>query len=155
MKPRVPKSQPCWTGLHDLQDYLNGRSEPNVSTVEAACYSTPEESGLRVETLPFENVPHQSRLFLDYLKIESRCDVFILQPFASITSWRNAYRKSSPRIKSIEARFAMSRAMNQRWGAARQRWRTSGCFASQTASRLFQVSRRVFLLVHSTQSTKR
>ena len=39
-----------------------------MSTVEAACYSTPEESGLRVETLPFEKIPHQSRLFLDYLK---------------------------------------------------------------------------------------
>src|ERR1043166_2601502 len=38
-----------------------------LSTVEPACYSTPEESGLRVETLPFERVPHQTRLFLDYL----------------------------------------------------------------------------------------
>ena len=38
-----------------------------MSTAEPACYSTPEESGLRVETLPFERVPHQSRLFLDYL----------------------------------------------------------------------------------------
>ena len=38
-----------------------------MSTVEAACYSTPEESGLRVETLPFTEVPHQTRLFLDYL----------------------------------------------------------------------------------------
>ena len=39
-----------------------------LSTAEAACYSTPEESGLRVETLPFDQIPHQSRLFLDYLK---------------------------------------------------------------------------------------
>jgi len=39
-----------------------------LSTAEAACYSTPEESGLRVETLAFERVPHQSRLFLDYLR---------------------------------------------------------------------------------------
>ncbi len=39
-----------------------------MSTAEAACYSTPEESGLRVETLAFERVPHQSRLFLDYLR---------------------------------------------------------------------------------------
>src|SRR6185503_15660750 len=39
-----------------------------LSTAEAACYSTPEESGLRVETLPFDLIPHQSRLFLDYLK---------------------------------------------------------------------------------------
>jgi bacillithiol synthase len=39
-----------------------------VSTTEAACYSTPEEAGLRVETVPFEAIPHQSRLFLDYLR---------------------------------------------------------------------------------------
>jgi bacillithiol biosynthesis cysteine-adding enzyme BshC len=38
-----------------------------LSTVEPACYGTPEESGLRVETIPFERIPHQSRLFLDYL----------------------------------------------------------------------------------------
>ena len=39
-----------------------------MSASETACYSTPEESGLRVETLPFENIPQQSRLFLDYLR---------------------------------------------------------------------------------------
>ncbi|MDQ5844609.1 MAG: bacillithiol biosynthesis cysteine-adding enzyme BshC, partial [Acidobacteriota bacterium] len=38
-----------------------------MSTAEPACYSTPEESGLRVETLSFDRIPHQSRLFLDYL----------------------------------------------------------------------------------------
>ncbi|MDQ6651178.1 MAG: bacillithiol biosynthesis cysteine-adding enzyme BshC [Acidobacteriota bacterium] len=39
-----------------------------MSTAETACYSTPEESGLRVETLSFDRIPHQSRLFLDYLR---------------------------------------------------------------------------------------
>jgi bacillithiol biosynthesis cysteine-adding enzyme BshC len=39
-----------------------------VSATESACYSTPEESGLRVETLSFERIPHQSRLFLDNLR---------------------------------------------------------------------------------------
>jgi bacillithiol biosynthesis cysteine-adding enzyme BshC len=38
-----------------------------LSTAEPACYSTPEESGLRVETLSFDRIPHQTRLFLDYL----------------------------------------------------------------------------------------
>ncbi len=38
-----------------------------MSTTEAACYSTPEEAGLRVEALSFADIPHQSRLFLDYL----------------------------------------------------------------------------------------
>jgi len=39
-----------------------------LSTAEPACYSTPEESGLRVETLAFDLVPHQTPLFLDYLR---------------------------------------------------------------------------------------
>jgi bacillithiol biosynthesis cysteine-adding enzyme BshC len=39
-----------------------------LSTAEPACYSTPEEAGLHVETLSFESIPQQSRLFLDYLR---------------------------------------------------------------------------------------
>ncbi len=39
-----------------------------MSTTEAACYSTPKEAGLRIESLPFDRIPHQSRLFLDYLR---------------------------------------------------------------------------------------
>ena len=39
-----------------------------MSTTELACHSTPEEAGLRVERLAFDAVPHQSRLFLDYLR---------------------------------------------------------------------------------------
>jgi bacillithiol biosynthesis cysteine-adding enzyme BshC len=38
------------------------------TAVEPACYSTPEEAGLRVESLPFDHIPHQTRLFLDYLR---------------------------------------------------------------------------------------
>lgn len=39
-----------------------------TTTTEPACYSTPEEAGLRVERLPFARIPHQSKLFLDYLE---------------------------------------------------------------------------------------
>ena len=39
-----------------------------MSTAETACHSTPEQAGLRVETLPFDQIPQQTRLFLDYLK---------------------------------------------------------------------------------------
>jgi bacillithiol synthase len=38
-----------------------------MSTSEPACQSTPEAAGLRVERLAFARVPHQSKLFLDYL----------------------------------------------------------------------------------------
>jgi len=39
-----------------------------LSTTETACHSTLEEAGLRVETVSFEQIPQQSRLFLDYLR---------------------------------------------------------------------------------------
>jgi bacillithiol synthase len=39
-----------------------------LSTAETACYSTPEESGLRIESISFDSIPHQTRLFLDYLR---------------------------------------------------------------------------------------
>jgi bacillithiol synthase len=39
-----------------------------LSTAETACHSTPQEAGLRVETLSFDQVPQQTRLFLDYLR---------------------------------------------------------------------------------------
>jgi bacillithiol biosynthesis cysteine-adding enzyme BshC len=38
-----------------------------MSRTLPACFSTPEEAALRIEALPFERIPHQSRLFLDYL----------------------------------------------------------------------------------------
>jgi bacillithiol synthase len=38
-----------------------------VTTTESACHGTPEGAALRVERLPFRDVPHQSRLFLEYL----------------------------------------------------------------------------------------
>src|SRR2546429_9514832 len=39
-----------------------------LSTAEPACHSTPEQAGLRVETVPFDQIPQQSKLFLDYLR---------------------------------------------------------------------------------------
>ncbi len=38
-----------------------------MSTTEPACHATTEGAGLRIELLPFARVPHQTRLFLDYL----------------------------------------------------------------------------------------
>jgi bacillithiol synthase len=47
-----------------------------LSTAETACHSTPQEAGLRVETLSFDQIPLQTRLFLDYLR-----DPAALRPF--------------------------------------------------------------------------
>ena len=39
-----------------------------MNATETACHSTPQEAGLRIETLSFERIPQQTRLFLDYLR---------------------------------------------------------------------------------------
>ena len=89
-----------------------------MSTAEPACYSTPEESGLRVETLPFENIPHQSRLFLDYLK-----DPVALRKF--YPSAVRFHHELAQRVPEVLSAYRTDRekvcdalaAMNQRWGA--------------------------------------
>ena len=89
-----------------------------MSTAEAACYSTPEESGLRVETLPFERIPHQSRLFLDYLN-----DPVALRRF--YPSAVRYHHELAQRVPEVLAAHQVDRnkvadalmAMNQRWGA--------------------------------------
>jgi bacillithiol biosynthesis cysteine-adding enzyme BshC len=39
-----------------------------LTTAETACKSTPQSANLRIETLPFDKIPQQTRLFLDYLR---------------------------------------------------------------------------------------
>ncbi|HEV8429538.1 MAG TPA: bacillithiol biosynthesis cysteine-adding enzyme BshC [Pyrinomonadaceae bacterium] len=90
-----------------------------MSTAEPACYSTPEESGLRVETIPFDQIPHQSRLFLDYLK-----DPVALRRF--YPSAVRFHHELPLRSSEVLAAYRVDRsavcnalaAMNQRWGAA-------------------------------------
>jgi len=89
-----------------------------LSTAEAACYSTPEESGLRVETLAFDRIPHQSRLFLDYLK-----DPVALRKF--YPSAVRFHHELPQRVPEVLEAYRVDRnavcdalaAMNQRWGA--------------------------------------
>jgi bacillithiol synthase len=107
-----------------------------LSTAESACYSTPEESGLRVETLPFERIPHQSRLFLDYLR-----DPVLLRRF--YPSAVRFHHELPQRASEVLARQEVDRnllcdaltAMNERWGAGEvtlnniQLLRESDCLA--------------------------
>ncbi|HEY3580201.1 MAG TPA: bacillithiol biosynthesis cysteine-adding enzyme BshC [Pyrinomonadaceae bacterium] len=92
-----------------------------MSTVEPACYSTPEESGLRIETLPFDRVPHMTRLFLDYLK----------DPVALRAFYPNAVRyhhELPQRIPDVLAAQRVDRdrvadalaRMNKDWGAGQE-----------------------------------
>jgi bacillithiol synthase len=92
-----------------------------LSTAEAACYSTPEESGLHVEPVPFERIPHQSQLFLDYLK-----DPVALQKY--YPSAVRFHHELQQRVPEVLAAHRVDRnrlagalaAMNQRWGAPKE-----------------------------------
>ncbi len=89
-----------------------------MSTAEPACYSTPEESGLRVETLPFDQVPHQTRIFLEYLQ-----DATALREF--YPSAVRFHHELSGRASEVLAGYETDRNalcdalldMNASWGA--------------------------------------
>src|SRR3954447_15958738 len=89
-----------------------------MSRTEAACYSTPEEAGLHVEGLPFERIPHQSRLFLDYLR-----DPVALRRF--YPSAVRFHHELAERVPEVLAAHKTDRqelcdaleAMNDAWGA--------------------------------------
>ena len=89
-----------------------------MSTAESACYSTPEESGLKVETLPFDRIPQQTRLFLDYLR-----DPVSLKRF--YPSAVRFHHELPQRTNEVLSKYQVDRAkvcdaleaMNTRWGA--------------------------------------
>ena len=107
-----------------------------MSTAEPACYSTPEESGLRVETVPFDRIPHQSRLFLDYLQ-----DPIALREFyPSAVRFHHELPARAAEVLAAHQtdRHALGDAlleMNTRWGAGEetlkniQRLRDADCVA--------------------------
>lgn len=92
-----------------------------MTTTEPACHGTPEGAGLRVERLPFERIPHQSRLFLEYLE-----DPTTLRRFYP-EAVRFHYELDSRRSRVLDAyttdRDALCDALeeaNTRWGARRE-----------------------------------
>ena len=93
-------------------------TEVSPTTTEPACFSTPQEAGLRIETLPFARIPNQSRLFLEYL-----ADAPALRRY-----YPNAVRfhhELAARAPEVLAAHKTDRAalcdaleeMNTRWGA--------------------------------------
>lgn len=90
-----------------------------MSTAETACHSTPEQAGLRVETLPFAQIPHQSRLFLDYLVDPSRLRRFY--PEAVKHHYELPARRERVLANYSTDRTALCDAlerMNRNWGAS-------------------------------------
>ena len=89
-----------------------------MSTPEAACYSTPEEAGLRLEPLPFDRVPHQSKLFLDYL----RDPVALRRFYPNAVRFHHELAARAPEVLAAHqvdraALCAALEALNADWGA--------------------------------------
>jgi bacillithiol biosynthesis cysteine-adding enzyme BshC len=92
-----------------------------LSTAEPACYSTPEESGLRVETLSFDRIPHQTRLFLDYLRDPTALREF----YPSAVRFHHELATRAPEVLAAHKtnRNALGDAlldMNAAWGAGEE-----------------------------------
>jgi bacillithiol biosynthesis cysteine-adding enzyme BshC len=92
-----------------------------VSSPEAACYSTPEEAGLHLESLPFERIPHQTRLFLDYL----RDPVALRRFYPNAVRFHHELAARAPEVLAAHKadRNALCdtlRTLNTDWGAGAQ-----------------------------------
>jgi len=90
-----------------------------LTTAEIACYSTPEQAGLHVETIPFDQIPHQTRLFLDYLKDPTALRKF----YPSAVRFHHELPARAPEVlaKYKTDRTALCDAlarMNRGWGAS-------------------------------------
>lgn len=89
-----------------------------MTTTEPACHGTPEAAGLSVERLPFERVPGQSRIFLEYLKDPTRLRRFY--PEAVRFHYELAERRTRVLDNYTTDRAALCDAlaeMNAAWGA--------------------------------------
>ncbi|MCA1634592.1 MAG: hypothetical protein LC802_13095 [Acidobacteria bacterium] len=89
-----------------------------MTTTESACYSTPEEAGLRVERLPFARIPHQSKLFLDYLEDP----LSLLRFYPEAVRYHHELAARAPQVLAAHAtdRDALADALaasNAAWGA--------------------------------------
>ena len=101
-----------------MKDRIESGATGELSTTEAACFSTPEEAGLRVKALPFAHIPHQSRLFLDYLD-----DPISLRRYYPNTV--QLHHELAGRVEEVLASQKTDRAslcdalerMNSAWGA--------------------------------------
>lgn len=90
-----------------------------MSIAEIACHSTPEQAGLRVETIPFAQIPQQTRLFLDYLKDPTALNRFY--PEAIRTHYEASARRELVLANHKTDRTAVCDAleqMNRAWGAS-------------------------------------
>jgi bacillithiol synthase len=90
-----------------------------MTRTEPACFSTPEEAALRLETVAFERIPQQTRLFLDYLKGEPA----LLRFYPTAVGFHQDVSVRAPEVLAAHKtdRRALCdalEAMNTAWGAS-------------------------------------
>ena len=92
-----------------------------MSTAEIACHSTPQQAGLRVETVPFDQIPQQSRLFLDYLRDPVALRRFFPEAVKHHYDLPNRRERVLTNYKTDRDTLcdALER-MNQAWGASEE-----------------------------------
>ena len=110
-----------------------------MSTAETACHATPEEAGLRVENIPFDQIPQQSQLFLDYLRDPSALRHFYPEAVQRHYDLPERRDHVLAHYQADRARLcAALERMNRDWGASDQtlehltRLREADCIAVVT-----------------------
>src|SRR3954467_14262113 len=94
-------------------------AKSELSTAEIACHATPEEAGLRVENIPFDQIPQQSKLFLDYLRDASALRQFYPEAVKHHYDLPERRDRVLENIKVDRARLcAALERMNRNWGAS-------------------------------------
>jgi len=93
--------------------------KPELSTAETACHASPEEVGLRVENTSFDQIPQQSKLFLDYLRDPSALRRFYPEVVKHHYDLPERRDHVLTNYKTDRARLcAALERMNRNWGAS-------------------------------------
>src|SRR2546423_10609058 len=114
-------------------------AKSELSTAETACHATPEEVGLRVENIPFDQIPQQSKLFLDYLRDPVSLRRFYPEVVKHHYDLPDRRDHVLAHYQTDRARLcAALESMNRNWGASEKtlqhiaRLRESDCLAVVT-----------------------
>ncbi|MFZ0748082.1 MAG: bacillithiol biosynthesis cysteine-adding enzyme BshC, partial [Pyrinomonadaceae bacterium] len=101
-----------------------------MSTAETACHASPQQAGLRVETLPFDQIPQQSKLFLDYLRDPLALRHFYPEAVRSYVDLpARKDRVLSSYVTDRQQLCAALERMNRGWGASEATLKNIGLLA--------------------------
>jgi bacillithiol biosynthesis cysteine-adding enzyme BshC len=114
-------------------------AKSELSTAETACHATPEEVGLRVENIPFDQIPQQSKLFLDYLRDPVSLQRFYPEVVKHQYDLPDRRERVLAHYQTDRARLCEAlEVMNRNWGASEKtiqhlaRLREADCVAVVT-----------------------